>query len=74
MILGKGYSKVKIHWPELTEVPVHIRFRIYHGLQKWVNDLGQDPTKSFTWDNTAQYFPTHIILDDESALWFTLSQ
>jgi len=72
--IPEGYAIVRIKWPD-SESPANIKFRMFHGLRNWLISIGENPNERFYWENSSgAYFPSHIILDRESAVLFTLAQ
>jgi hypothetical protein len=61
--------KVEIVYPE----DYFPQYQHYHALRAWAVNIGLSCDKVFYWKDTGRYLPSHMVLDSESAMFYTLA-
>jgi hypothetical protein len=61
--------KVEINYP-LDYFP---QYQHYYNLREWVVKIGLSCDSAFYWTDSGKYLPSHMVLDSESAMFYTLA-
>jgi hypothetical protein len=72
-ILPVGYVMIKINWMRYGDDWTTSTFDRYTDLKEWVTNLGLDVNRSFHWKDPGRYYPSHIVLDEATAIIFKLT-